>query len=438
MKDFVRLKFLFDSDRTVAVLKNYYDDYERLSLILSELTKDTFNFDNIYKKKILLKPNWVRHSLKEFDELCLRTNDTFVLAVLLLVLKLSPEKILLGDAPIQGCYWMKMLTNRFVNEINHLSKCYGVPIIIKDFRRMTFNPELNELKIDQKPLSDFLIFNLGYKSLLEPVTHKTQNKFRVVDYNSKRMAEAHAPGIHKYCLIKELFEYDIIISLPKVKTHQKAGLTAALKNVVGFNGDKDYLPHHRIGGTKMGGDCYPGRNILRHWAELFLDRANQKQGRMGYKFLRKLASAFWKVSIPGIYHDLFAGWYGNDTTWRMVMDLNKIIIYGKSDGTISSNLQRTVFSLCDGIIGGQGNGPLFPDPLPLGIISFSNNSAINDLCLTSLMNIDYSKIPLIIGASRQANFSNCDIFIDNKLICPEELFKYSINVTPPPGWAGHI
>lgn len=438
MKEFVRLKFLLNGDRTVDSLKGYYNDYKRLSLILTELVEDTINYDNINGKKILLKPNWVRHSLKESDDLCLRTNDTFVLAVILLVLKLKPESILLGDAPIQGCDWIKMLTNDFINEINYLSKLYNIPVILKDFRRVAFNSVSNELRINQKPLTDYLIFNLGEKSTLEPVTHKTQNKFRVADYNSNRMAEAHAPGIHKYCLLKELFDYDIIISLPKVKTHQKTGLTAALKNLVGFNGDKDYLPHHRIGGTKIGGDCYPGKNILRFGAELILDIANQKLGKKGYIYLRKIASALWKISLPGIYHNPYAGWYGNDTTWRMVMDLNKIIIYGRRDGIIASEPQRIVFSICDGIIGGQGNGPLFPEPLPLGVISFSNNSSLNDLCMASLMRIRSEKIALLVDAVNYVNLSKSEIYLERTRLSLNDLRKYSIHTDPPDGWVNQM
>ena len=32
-------------------------------------------------------------------------------------------------------------------------------------------------------------------------------------------------------------------SLPKLKTHKKAGITCALKNLIGINGNKEYLPH---------------------------------------------------------------------------------------------------------------------------------------------------------------------------------------------------
>jgi uncharacterized protein (DUF362 family) len=60
------------------------------------------------------------------------------------------------------------------------------------------------------------------------------------------MAKTHHPGVHQYLVAKEVIEADIIINLPKLKTHRKAGVTCALKNLIGINGNKEYLPHHRV------------------------------------------------------------------------------------------------------------------------------------------------------------------------------------------------
>ncbi len=252
------------------------------------------------------------------------------------------------------------------------------------------------------------------------------------------MAQSHRTGVHKYCITKELFEADVVISMPKVKTHQKNGITCALKNLVGLNGDKDYLPHHRIGGTGFGGDCYPGKNIFRLASEYLLDMANRRQGKFLYRPLVFLASVIWKLSNPKKVHHLSAAWYGNDTTWRMVMDLNKIAVYGKSDGTISKTPQRQLYSLCDGIIGGQGDGPLRPEPLPLGIISFTNHSGLNDICMATLMGFDYKKIPLL--ANQKINLTSIDteIILDDVKVDLKELEKRSISTLPPPGWMEYL
>jgi uncharacterized protein (DUF362 family) len=388
-------------------------------------------------KKVLLKPNWVKHSSNNDDEICLRTNDNFLIAILELILEKKPAAVMIGDAPIQGCNWEKVISKEFYKTIIKLSVDYSIPIEIKDFRRVTFDPSKNNPNLERNPIEDYRIFDLGKNSLLEPIS-TNKMKFRVTSYDPNRLAESHSLGMHKYCITKELFNADIIISLPKVKTHQKSGITCALKNIVGINGDKDYLPHHRVGGTGFGGDCYPGKNILRRLAEYFMDNANKRQGDKIYWVWFRLALLIWKLSRPQKVHHMSAGWYGNDTIWRMVMDLNLILIYGKVDGTISSQPQRVLYSLCDGVIGGQGNGPLNPIPLPLGIISFTNSSELNDICMATLMNFDIKKIPLLNFAKNKIDKNNVSINLNGKKISLEELKKISIDTLPPPGWEGYL
>jgi len=349
----------------------------------------------------------------------------------------KPSSIIIGDAPIQGCAWHKMLSNDFLDKVNGLSDKFKVPVAIKDFRRVTFDPKLNKKEEARNPLSDYIIFDLGKESYLEEIS-TDESIFRVTDYAPERLAKAHRKGVHKYCISKELFKADLILSLPKVKTHQKTGITCALKNLVGLNGDKDFLPHHRIGGTSFGGDCYPGGNILRLWSEYLLDMANRRQETWTYKLFKTASTICWRLTNPQNVHHLAAAWYGNDTTWRMVLDLNKIAVYGKADGSISNKPQRVLYSLCDGIIGGQGNGPLEPEPLPLGIISLTNDSLINDICMATLMGFNYKKIPLLARPSKIIDWKNTKIFMDNQLIELEELKEYSIKTLPPNGWLGYL
>jgi len=252
------------------------------------------------------------------------------------------------------------------------------------------------------------------------------------------LAISHGPGIHKYCITKELFENDIVITLPKVKTHQKTGLTNALKILVGVNGDKDFLPHHRKGSPESGGDCYPGNNLLRNLSENVLDSANRKQGKYIYKYLRKLSSLFWRLSLPNQEQNRAAAWYGNDTTWRMVMDLNKIAEYGRIDGSISNTPQRLIYSLSDGVIGGEGDGPLKPEPLPLGVICFSNHSATTDIAMGTLMGFDTNKIPLLKSAGDYSNKDVVTIFLNNNKVELNSIKSLAIKTIPPPGWVNHL
>ncbi len=413
-------------------LRNYYysDD---LIKDLHSLISNRISLSQVQGKKILMKPNWVRHSVIPDDEYCLRTHDNFVIAVLKVILEMSPGEVLIADAPIQGCDWDRMISGSFSSEINKLEQQFKIPIRIKDLRRRTFKIKSNSPETNLRPLSDYIIFDLGKESILEPVTMSGKTKFRVTNYDPDRMSSAHSPGIHKYCIARELFDSDLVISLPKIKTHQKAGITGALKNIVGINGDKDFLPHHRIGGTVRGGDCYPGGSYLRYWSELMLDCANRSQGKKIFRIYQKLSSLLWTLSMPGPEHNIAAGWHGNDTTWRMVADLNRIAVFGMADGQVSDIQQRQIFSICDGVIAGQGDGPLNPEPLPLGIISLTNNAFVNDRAMAILMELPVEKIPLL-NYYFSKNDNNCNVTFNNSTTRLEDLKKYTVTAKLPGGW----
>ena len=60
-------------------------------------------------------------------------------------------------------------------------------------------------------------------------------------------------GTHEYLISRSAMDADVFINLPKLKTHKKVGVTLSLKNLVGINGDKNYLPHFCIGTPAEGG-----------------------------------------------------------------------------------------------------------------------------------------------------------------------------------------
>lgn len=433
---YVKIKTLFvnDSERSIESLKKIYEDHSLLVKEVEQLCAEVFTANMMKGKKVLLKPNWVKHFFRPNDDICLCTHYGFLLAVLEVVLSKGPLSVTIGDAPIQGCKWDQLVNKDLVTKVKALADKYAINVTIKDFRRVAFDTEHNNVDVERNPLSEYVIFDVGKKSFLEPITHKKRNLFRVSQYNPDKFIETHRPGVHKYCITKELFNADIVISLPKIKTHQKAGITCALKNIVGLNGDKDFLPHHRIGGTSMGGDSYPGGNILRYWSELALDTANRRKGKKSYWFWVRLSTVLWRISLPGKKHQLSAAWYGNDTTWRMVMDLNLVLNFGKIDGTLAESPQRFLYSFCDGIIGGQGDGPLRPDPLNLGVICFSNDSASTDLCMATLMGLQVERIPLLQAAKRFTEGVNPVFVLNGREITLRELKRYATNAIPSPGW----
>jgi hypothetical protein len=168
-----------------------------------------------------------------------------------------------------------------------------------------------------------------------------------------------------------------------------------------------------------------------------MDQANRKRGSFIYWFLLKCATSLWKLSRPKKTDYFGAGWYGNDTSWRMVMDLNKIVLYGKADGTLSDTPQRQLYSLCDGIVGGQGDGPLKPDPLNLGIVCFTNDSPWADVSLATLMGIEVEKIPLLMSAKMFMSNRVITIFYNGVKQQLDHLKKYAVPAIMSPGWVNY-
>ena len=125
--------------------------------------------------------------------------------------------------------------------------------------------------------ADYVRFDLADDSLLEPIT-TDEAPFRVTMYDPRALDETHRRGRHRYLVARELIEADVVFNVPKLKTHKKAGVTGALKNLVGINGHKAYLPHHRKGGAGRGGDAYPGSSLWKTFAEEAYDTANRLTG----------------------------------------------------------------------------------------------------------------------------------------------------------------
>jgi uncharacterized protein (DUF362 family) len=392
---------------------------------------------------VLLKPNWVFHENEGgYGAECLLTHREFILSTLQEVAKAGPRKIIIGDAPIQGCRWDRIVTDDFAREMQ--TCCSGIPIAIVDFRRtiLSTGTVWDGVETEARDSARFIRFTLGSDSLLEPLSGRS-GCFRVTMYDPRKMMETHGPGKHQYLLCREAFEADLVLNLPKLKTHRKAGLTGALKNLVGFNGSKDFLPHHRVGGTLWGGDCYPGMAPLKRMAEFFLDHANRNIGSPASQVWTERAQRVlrWhrKVGDP----EMEGGWYGNDTVWRMVLDLNRILLYGKPDGTLADIPQRRIWSLTDAVVCGQGEGPLAPTPLLLKAATFSASSPAADAVHAALFRFDPKKIPLLreaFGLFRWPLVHSGDVtacFHGRRLAMDDAAAWPGLPAVPPKGWVGH-
>src|SRR3712207_1231170 len=160
----------------------------------------------------------------------------------------------------------------------------------------------------------------------------------------------------------------------------KAGNTSTLKNLIGINGNKEYLPHHRLGGSARGGDCYPGDNPFKRALEYVFDRQNESASATASRAWAGAATQLYRVlrRTGGDGLGVEGAWSGNDTVWRTCLDLNRILLYGRADATLAEEPQRRVLHVVDAVVAGQGNGPLAPQPLALGLLLVGASAAAVD------------------------------------------------------------
>src|SRR5215467_14245181 len=310
--------------------------------------------------RVLIKPNLVLHENEgPWGIAPLVTHQSLIRAVVEGALRAGPSEVLIGDAPLQGCDFQRLLSVTGLGEwADRLMRLEPSFKGVRDFRRTTC-VFVNGVRLAAESLQSeerFILFDLGRDSLLEPVADG-RNSFRVTCYDPRLMARTHAPGRHQYLVAKEVIEADVVINLPKLKTHKKAGITCALKNLIGINGNKEYLPHHRLGGSDRGGDNYPGDSAIKRALEFVSDRQNLTTsygaGMMWHLFFALLVRA---SRYRGDRVGLDGSWSGNDTIWRTCLDLNRILLHGRIDGSMSEEIQRRVIHVADAVVAGQGNG----------------------------------------------------------------------------------
>ena len=349
--------------------------------------------------RVVIKPNFVLHYNQGTGGMePMITHQTVVKEVVKAALQAEASEVTVGDAPIQTCdfsalleetglgLWAKALTSAD-------SRFKG----IKDFRRTT-SKYVNGVRVAEENIlseDEFVLFDLASESLLEPITDD-KDDFRVTCYDPRLMAKTHGLGRHRYLVAKDVITADLVINLPKLKTHKKAGITCALKNLIGINGNKEYLPHHRIGGTNLGGDCYPGNSKVKRMLEYASDQQNlSDSAKVGRAWSIVATQLHRMLHVMGDSLGIEGSWSGNDTIWRTGLDLNRILLYGLVDGSMAASPQRRVVHLADAIIAGQGDGPLAPQPLPLGLLFGGNNAASVDWFGARLLGYDPQLVPIV-------------------------------------------
>ncbi|MHA1197191.1 MAG: DUF362 domain-containing protein [Promethearchaeota archaeon] len=448
--------------------------YEAFRNLLKMMKLDEQNFNtetwNPFKEDIkpgdvvLIKPNLVIDSV--INQNSITTHPSIIRAIIDYVIIALKEKgeIIVGDAPLQKCNFNYLTEKTGLKEVIDYFKSKNVNIKLIDFRKekLIYRKKTSLVQSKYKKLSSlegdpkgYTIINLKEKSNLQEISYNGGYKrFRVTNYDPYLMRSVHNIYNHMYLISNSVIKADVVINVPKIKSHRKAGITACLKNTIGINGHKDWLPHHRKGSIHEGGDEYLSPNTFKKFL-VFLNELNDTL-LIRNNFLYKIYShvinffraIFYKLASLTDPLGYFEGsWYGNDTIWRTIADLNQILFYANKNGILKDNIQRKILYFCDGIISGESEGPLEPVPNPTGILIGGSNPVMIDLAITEILNFNHEKIPQIMNIFNLKEFkitdkkpsdlmiySNFDSW-NNKSI--NEIKDY-LNFKPTKGWENYI
>ena len=351
---------------------------------------------------VLLKPNLVLHvNRSECGTDCLYTHPSLVAALIdyvAIALK-GTGRIIVGDAPVQECEFDKLIKQSGYDVLCEFYRKKGIDIELIDFRNVK-TYEKNGLHYFQEDEGENgCIVQLNEESAFSDIENEKMRNLRITNYDPRILQQHHYGTIHEYKVSKYVLDADVVINIPKPKTHRKAGVTISLKNLVGINANKEFLPHHTLGSKEEGGDAYLHENDLLKMANEILDIKNQlvQDREMDLaEMAENLYRATYDRGRRQTNEEYWEGsWYGNDTIWRTVLDLNRIFLYADKQGRMQRECQRRMFIVGDMIVSGEKEGPLWPTPIYPGTIVMGYDPVKFDRVVCSLMGFDYRKVPTL-------------------------------------------
>jgi uncharacterized protein (DUF362 family) len=356
-------------------------------------------------ERVVLKPNWV----KEHDERRpgpgqwehVVTHPTVIEAVAGWVAeKLRGQgSVLICDAPQTDSSFTTLVDYCGLRDmlVRCVQKFPGV-----DFKLLDLRPEewqavdgvtVSKTKLPGDPLGSAHVHLDGAS---EFVGYAGQGRLYGASYDMAETNAKHAGERHEYLLCRTPMDADVFINLPKLKTHKKVGVTCALKNLVGINANKNWLPHHTEGAPEQGGDQFPAAT-----AKTRLEHAWMGTAKRWLKSRPAMSRWFVPVKKMGrlFFGDTQAvvrsgNWHGNDTCWRMVLDLNKCFFFFDGAGQRRRKPIKYL-AVVDGIVGGEGNGPMSPDAKACGVILAGTHPVTVDCVAAVLMGFEWRKLRLL-------------------------------------------
>lgn len=353
--------------------------------------------------RVVIKPNWVTDMNPTGAGLgCLVTHSSLIAAVAEYAAAAmgGVGRVTIGDAPVQSCNFERLQRlSRIEHYLAPLRKRWPrLDIQIEDWRLTTTSGERHlgvATQLTRGPsVISHLTVDLGARSFLEERSDRAQD-FRVTCYRPSLMRAHHSMGRHEYLVATSALDADLFVNLPKLKTHKKAGVTGALKNLVGINGHKEFLPHHIKGAPEQRGDAFPEGSISQRLFEAYYDFHWEHFGRLPWPVIAA-AERIVNHAEPLVAHrsggTAFGSWPGNDTIWRMTLDLNQLLY------AWAERRPKNLFTIVDALVVGEGDGPLSPTSRWLGYLLGGTNPAAVDLVGAYLLGYEPMALPTVCHA----------------------------------------
>ena len=250
----------------VAILKAASYDRDLTSVILDGIK--SFRLD-VVGRRVLLKPNLVEYE----RDTVINTNPAVIGAAIEAFLKLGAKEVKVGEGPGHR------------RDTDGLLLASGLYPFLKDTKTQFVDLNLDDIR--RMPLqSDFM-------------------------------------GISSLYFAETVLQSDLLVSMPKLKTHHWAGMTLSMKNLFGI-----------VPGVKYG------------WPKNFLH------------------------------------WHG---IHESIVDINSTI--------------RSHFSIVDGIVGMEGNGPIQGTPKPVGVLVFGDDPVAVDATCARVVGLKPERIDYLKSAS---------------------------------------
>lgn len=351
---------------------------------------------------VLIKPNLVldRNRLEVEGVECLYTQPGVVAPVIDYVILAQRGKgtILVADAPVQSCHFDHLIEDSGYKDLIAMYKAHSIDITLLDLRELTSVTKGGVQYTTLNKEAKGRIIDLGIQSEFVAATESEIKRMRVTNYDPRIMNTHHDQVKHEYYVAQQMLDADVIINMPKPKSHRKAGMTGALKNMVGINTRKEFLPHHTVGAVAEQGDEYEKKNLPHRLASFLIDRANVLAAEKKYGSAKAAAFAGRLCGVAArLTGSTYAegSWWGNRTISRTVADLNKIVFYADRDGIMQDEPVRRMLIVADMIVAGEKEGPLEPSAKKTGYIAVGRDPVCFDEGIASFMGFDPEKIPSI-------------------------------------------